>query len=110
MDNCLTCKFAPVKTGGYFMCHRFPATVRVTRDYWCGEWKAEGAKERTNGTDKGSTRKRVSQDQGAERVVSEVVASEPAALSRSDEQPSGAVSSDAARDAVSHAGIRAGEV
>ena len=110
MDNCLTCKFAPVKVGGYFMCHRFPQTVRVTRDYWCGEWRAEGAEERTSGSNQKSTRKRVSQDQGAERVVREAAAAEPVALPCGDEQPQGAVSRDEARDAVPHTGVRAGDV
>ena len=110
MDNCLTCKFTPVKVGGYFMCHRFPQTVRVTRDYWCGEWRAEGAEERTNGTHQKSTRKRVSQDQGAERVVREAAAAEPVALPGGDEQPTGAVGSDEARNAVPHLGLRAGDV
>jgi len=87
MDNCITCKFAPVKTGGYFMCHRFPQSQRVTRDYWCGEWSAEAAKETINANHQGSTRKRVSQNQGAERVVSESVAAEPAALPSISEQP-----------------------
>lgn len=110
MDNCLTCKFAPVKVGGYFMCHRFPQTVRVTRDYWCGEWRAEGAEERTNGTHQKSTRKRVSQDQGSQRVVSEATAAEPVALPGSDEQPKRAFGSDEARDVVPHLSVRAGDV
>lgn len=44
-SNCLTCKFAPVKQGGYIMCQRFPQQVRVTRDYWCGEWRPDLNKE-----------------------------------------------------------------
>jgi hypothetical protein len=52
MDSCMSCKYAPVKEGGSLSCCRFPQLTRVARDYWCGEWRPDLKKEKTNGNDK----------------------------------------------------------
>jgi hypothetical protein len=70
--KCETCKFTPQKEGGSLTCQRYPQSIRVARSYFCGEYQAM---EETDGkANKGPASRRVSRNQGSERVGGEVVA------------------------------------
>jgi len=70
--KCETCKFTPNKEGGSLSCQRFPTPVRVARSYFCGEYQPMG--ENDGEANQRHAGKRVSRNQGAERVRSETVA------------------------------------
>ena len=46
--KCEGCKFSvPDDSNRVLICRRYPATVQVTKDWWCGEYKSETATKRS---------------------------------------------------------------
>lgn len=83
MDSCLSCKFTISKDGGSLTCQRYPQSIRVARSYYCGEHKQ--MEESDGKANKGSTGRRVSRNQGSERVGGETVAPFTGSLSGIDD-------------------------
>ena len=39
--GCSTCLYhTEIPGSSYGVCHRYPQSVTVAQDYWCGEWKS----------------------------------------------------------------------